>query len=216
MTPGRKPSSSASARSTRSQRRARPCADLRSSATTRRPRSTRSCASRRGASGRVDAHHVRAHVGEQHGGERRRPDAGQLDDAQAGERSVPVVVTACPLGQGCDEGGHRRQHRLRLVAMRGVTAGAQHQSLRAAHAGLQAVDLRHRAILVVLTLNHRAPGSDSPQQRLDVPGGEIAGRARYRSSRRTCRRRGRGSATAARASRRRDSRGGAAAMRRRP
>ena len=37
------------------------------------------------AGGPVEADHVRAHVGEQHGGERAGPDAGEFDDAQAGE-----------------------------------------------------------------------------------------------------------------------------------
>ena len=35
----------------------------------------------------VDADHLGAHVGEQHGGERRRADAGHLDDAETGERT---------------------------------------------------------------------------------------------------------------------------------
>ena len=33
----------------------------------------------------VDADHLGAHVGQQHGRERRRPDAGHLDDAISGE-----------------------------------------------------------------------------------------------------------------------------------
>ena len=37
--------------------------------------------------GPVDAHDVGAHVGEQHPGERPRPDAGQLDDLHALQRS---------------------------------------------------------------------------------------------------------------------------------
>ena len=37
--------------------------------------------------GTVDAHDVGTEVGQQHAGERRRSDAGQLDDPQAGERT---------------------------------------------------------------------------------------------------------------------------------
>ena len=42
----------------------------------------------------VDAHDVGAHVGEQHPGERARPDPGELDDLHALQRSHD----ACPLG----------------------------------------------------------------------------------------------------------------------
>ena len=42
--------------------------------------------------GPVDAHHVRAHVGEQHGGERPRPDPGKLHDAQSAERPAAAVT----------------------------------------------------------------------------------------------------------------------------
>ena len=43
----------------------------------------------------VDAHDLGAHVGEQHSGEGRRPDAGHLDDLEAGQRThdaAPVGV----------------------------------------------------------------------------------------------------------------------------
>ena len=40
-----------------------------------------------GAAGAVHAHHVGAEVGEEHGGERARPDARQLDHAHPGERA---------------------------------------------------------------------------------------------------------------------------------
>lgn len=41
-----------------------------------------------GAAGAVHAHDVGPEVGQEHGGERAGPDAGQLDDAHAGERAV--------------------------------------------------------------------------------------------------------------------------------
>lgn len=41
-----------------------------------------------GAAGAVHADDVRAQVGEEHGGERARPDPGQLDHAHAGERAL--------------------------------------------------------------------------------------------------------------------------------
>ena len=37
--------------------------------------------------GAVDAHHLGAHIGEQHRAKRRWPDAGELDDLDAFERS---------------------------------------------------------------------------------------------------------------------------------
>ena len=51
----------------------------------------------RRAAGTVDAHDVRAEVGQQHARERRRADAGELDDAQPGERPGHAV-TGCSLG----------------------------------------------------------------------------------------------------------------------
>jgi hypothetical protein len=39
-----------------------------------------------GRAGRLDLHHVGAHVGEEHGAERSGQDAGEVDDADAGER----------------------------------------------------------------------------------------------------------------------------------
>ena len=92
ITPGRNPSIRASARSTRSSSTPTPSGCLRSTARLRRPRSVTSTC---GVSGCRAAHRLRpldaddlgAHVGEQHRGERSGPDAGDLDDAVAGERA---------------------------------------------------------------------------------------------------------------------------------
>ena len=85
ITPGRNPSISASADSTRSSSVATPSGCFRSMAMLRRPRSRRSpCgvvghrpAHRRAA---LDPDDLGAHVGQHHRGERAGPDAGDLDD----------------------------------------------------------------------------------------------------------------------------------------
>ena len=45
----------------------------------------------RGVGQLVDAHDVAAHVGQHHPAERDRPDAGELDDLDAGERPAHTV-----------------------------------------------------------------------------------------------------------------------------
>jgi hypothetical protein len=50
--------------------------------------------------GPVDADHLGSVIGEHHAGERPRPDPGQLDDAQAGERSHRRLPAAVMAGRG--------------------------------------------------------------------------------------------------------------------
>ena len=71
----------------------RPASVFTSTAIERRPRCNTSNLTSRPGSAEVgglppvDADHLGPHVGQQHGGERRRPDAGHLDDAISAERA---------------------------------------------------------------------------------------------------------------------------------
>ena len=119
VTPGRKPSINASARSMSCSAASTPCGSLRSSAMTWRLRSSRLNLSGRSmpSSGRllaIDADHRRTEVREQHGAHRPRPDAGQFDDPHAGERAQvnacasPVPLLVGPVLHGARASARRR------------------------------------------------------------------------------------------------------------
>ena len=95
MTPGRNPSISASAPATRRSTVSMPFGFFRSTAMLRRPRSSGSIGARPAARA-VDAHHVRPHVGEQHGAERAGTDPGELEHTDAFERSHVRIVLRSP------------------------------------------------------------------------------------------------------------------------
>ena len=130
-TPGRHPSTRPSASATRSRTSATPSGCLRSTATERRLRFSRSqCGPvgrrRRASRGPVDAEHVGPGVGQEHAGVGAGPDPGQLDDPDALER-------AAHRRRARSHRRRRRRARRALATMAATTSGRRRRGDLVAH-----------------------------------------------------------------------------------
>src|SRR5258706_14662234 len=81
---------------------------------------------------------------------------------------VPLRAVA-PTRHDAHEARHDFDHRVRLIALRRVAAIRKLPRLNVARAMLDASELLHRAVFIVLTLNAEDRAGNARQKFLDVP-----------------------------------------------